>query len=100
MTSTFIDIQPQLQPNRREEMVEPLKVLIQTVEDPISSKIPQFPQWTSTLSTIFQVQSILYSSIAAGLFSAFLAVLGKQWLNQYVYVDMQGSTIEHNQHRQ
>ena len=30
-----------------------------------------------------QVQSILYSSLGVALFSAFLAMLGKQWLNRY-----------------
>ena len=49
---------------------------------------------------IVQVQAILYASLAASLFSAFLAMLGKQWLNRYGYTDMRGSAIERSQNRQ
>jgi len=101
VTSAFIiDIQPQLQPDRGEETAELLRILIQTVKDPTSSEIPPFPQWTGPPSAIVQVQSVLYSSLAATIFSAFLAMLGKQWLNRYESVDMRGSAIERNQHRQ
>ena len=47
-----------------------------------------------------QVQQILYASLAASLLSAFLAMLGKQWLNRYASIDMRGSAIERNQNRQ
>ena len=47
-----------------------------------------------------QVQTILFASLAASLFSAFLAMLGKQWLNRYALVDMRGSAIERSQNRQ
>ena len=47
-----------------------------------------------------QVQSILYASLAASLLSAFLAMLGKQWLNRYASIDMRGSAIERSQNRQ
>ena len=50
--------------------------------------------------TIVQVQAILYASLAASLFSAFLAMLGKQWLNQYASTELRGTTIEHSQNRQ
>ena len=43
---------------------------------------------------------MLYASLAASLFSAFLAMLGKQWLNQYASTDMRGSAIERSQNRQ
>ena len=46
------------------------------------------------------VQAILYASLAASLLSAFLAMLGKQWLNRYASVDMRGSAIERSQNRQ
>ena len=39
-------------------------------------------------------------SLAASLFSAFLAMLGKQWLNRYASTDVRGSAIERNQNRQ
>ena len=46
------------------------------------------------------VQAILYASLTISLFSAFLAMLGKQWLNRYVSTDMRGSAIERSQNRQ
>jgi len=47
-----------------------------------------------------QVQAILFASLAASLISAFLAMLGKQWLNRYVSVEDRGSVIERSQSRQ
>ena len=46
------------------------------------------------------VQAMLYASLTISLFSAFLAMLGKQWLNRYVSTDMRGSAIERSQSRQ
>ena len=46
------------------------------------------------------VQAILFASLAASLFSAFLAMLGKQWLNRYDSADMRGTAIERSQNRQ
>ena len=43
---------------------------------------------------------MLYASFAASLLSAFLAMLGKQWLNRYTSTDMRGSAIERSQNRQ
>ena len=50
--------------------------------------------------TIIHVQSILYSSLAASLLAAFIAMLGKQWLNRYSQNDMRGSVIDRSRHRQ
>jgi len=47
-----------------------------------------------------QVQCILYTSLAASLLSAFLAMLGKQWLNRYASIDKRGPAIERSQNRQ
>ena len=46
------------------------------------------------------VQAILFASLAASLLSAFLAMLGKQWLNRYASTDMRGSAIQRGQNRQ
>jgi len=59
-----------------------------------------FPQWNGPDSTTVHVQAILYSSLAASLLSAFIAMLGKQWLNRYAWVDMRGSIIDRSRHRQ
>lgn len=63
-------------------------------------EVPALPQWTGPPRIIVQVQSILLASLAASLLSAFLAMLGKQWLNRYNSVDMRGSAIERSQNRQ
>ena len=62
--------------------------------------VPSIPQWTGPPRAIVQVQAILYASLAASLFSAFLAMLGKQWLYRYEPVDVRGSAIDHSQNRQ
>jgi hypothetical protein len=49
---------------------------------------------------MIQVQAMLYASFAASLLSAFLAMLGKQWLNRYASTDMRGTGIERSQNRQ
>ena len=46
------------------------------------------------------VQAILFASLAASLFSAFLAMLEKQWLSHYDSADKRGSAIERSQNRQ
>jgi hypothetical protein len=46
------------------------------------------------------VQAILYASLSASLLSAFLAMLGRQWLNRYMSTDVRGSAIDRSQNRQ
>ena len=62
--------------------------------------IPLLPQWTGAPHTIIHVQAMLYASLAASVFSAFLAMLGKQWLNRFASTDMRGTAIERSQDRQ
>jgi hypothetical protein len=59
-----------------------------------------FPQWNGPDPTIVHVQAILYSSLAASLLAAFIAMLGKQWLNRYAQVEMRGSVIDRSRDRQ
>ena len=66
--------------------------------DPVPT--PPLPQWAGPPRTIVQVQAILFASLAASLFSAFLAMLGKQWLNRYASTDLRGTVIERCQNRQ
>ena len=102
VTSTFItEVGSQLQPNPNEETAALLRVLIYKVDDTtFGGDVPTVPQWSGPPSAIIQVQAILYASLATSLFSAFLAMLGKQWLNQYASTDMRGTAIERSQNRQ
>ena len=102
MTSAFIiQVQPQLQSDPNEETAALLRVLIYKIDNTtFGDNVPPIPQWTGPPHTIVQVQAILYASLATSLFSAFLAMLGKQWLNRYASIDMRGSAIERCQNRQ
>ena len=61
---------------------------------------PALPHWTGPPRTVVHVQAMLFTSLATSLFSAFLAMLGKQWLSRYASTDMRGTTIERSQDRQ
>ena len=102
MTSAFIiQVQPQLQSDPNEETAALLRVLIHKIDSTtFGGNVPPIPQWSGPPRTIVQVQAILYASLAASLFSAFLAMLGKQWLNRYASNDVRGSAIERSQNRQ
>jgi len=102
VTSAFIiQVQPQLQSDPNEETAALLRVLIYKIDNTtFGNNVPPIPQWSGPPRTIVQVQAILYASLAASLFSAFLAMLGKQWLNRYASIDMRGSAIERSQNRQ
>ena len=62
--------------------------------------VPQVPQWSGPPHTIVQVQVVLYASLVTSLFSAFLAMLGKQWLNRYALNEMRGNVVECGRDRQ
>ena len=102
MTSAFIiQVQPELQQNSNDETAALLRVLIHKIDNTtFGGDAPALPQWNGPSQTVVQVQSFLYASLATALLSAFLAMLGKQWLNRYASVDMRGSAIERSQNRQ
>ena len=102
MASAFIiQVQPQLQQDPNEETAALLRVLIYKIDNTtFGGDVPAVPHWPGPPPTIVQVQAILYASLATSLFSAFLAMLGKQWLNRYVSVSVRGSAIERSQNRQ
>jgi len=102
VASAFItQVQPQLQKDPNEETAALLCVLIHKIDNTtFGSDVPALPQWTGPARMTVQVQQILYASLAASLLSAFLAMLGKQWLNRYASIDMRGSAIERSQNRQ
>ena len=102
MASAFIiEVNSQLQPDPNEETAALLRVLIHKVDNTtFGDDIPSIPQWTGPPDMIVQVQAMLFASLATSLFSAFFAMLGKQWVNRYASVDMRGSAIERSQNRQ
>ena len=101
MASAFIiDINSELKPDSNEETAALLRVLIYKVDNTTFNNAPTVPQWSGPARTTVQVQAILYASLAISLFSAFLAMLGKQWVNRYASADLRGSIIDRCQHRQ
>ena len=79
MASAFIvQINSELQQDPNEEAAALLRVLIYKVDNTtFGGNVPVVPQWSGPPRAIVQVQAILYASLAASLFSAFLAMLGK-----------------------
>ena len=102
VTSTFIaNVQPQLQPDTGEETATLLRILIYKIDNTtFGNAIPTLQQWDGPPRSIVQVQAMLYASLTASLLSAFLATLGKQWLNQYASTNRRGTVIERSQSRQ
>ena len=102
MASAFIiQVQSELQSDPNEETAALLRVLIYKIDNTtFGGDIPTLPQWNGPPQTIIRVQSLLYASLVTSLLSAFIAMLGKQWLNRYDSVDVRGSAIERSQNRQ
>ena len=102
VTSAFIiEVQSHLQQDPNDDTAALLRVLIYKIDNTtFGDNPPVLPQWTGPPNAIVQVQAILLASLAASLLSAFLAMLGKQWLNRYVSTDMRGTAIERSQNRQ
>ena len=95
MASAFIiDIQQELRPDYNEMSFTVLTMLLNT-----TSGIPtqlNVPAMSSPKASAVQVQSILFGSLASALLAAFLAMLGKQWLNLHV----EGSLVDRSRHRE
>ena len=102
VTSAFIiEVHSHLQQDPNDVTAALLRVLIYKIDNTtFGTDTPALPQWTGPPRTIVQVQAILFASLAASLFSAFLAMLGKQWLNRYASTDLRGTATERSQNRQ
>jgi len=102
VTSAFIiEVHSHLQQDPNDETAALLRVLLYKMDNTtFGNDIPTPPKWTGPPHAIVEVQTILFASLALTLFSAFLAMLGKQWLNQYASTDLRGTAIERSQNRQ
>ena len=69
-----------------------LELLLNVTVGNIPSGQPlSLPRWTGPDPVTRQVQATLYATLCATLFAAFLATLGKQWLNRYRQTVTRGS---------
>jgi len=77
-----------------------MQILIHTMNDSLFPGVdPSSVAWAGPLPEIVTVQSLLYASLATSLFAAFLAILGKQWVNRYIR-NRRGSAADKSRDRQ
>ena len=96
ISSAFvIDVQSKLEPDSSERSEAYLRAILLSLnrstapdEDPIGP-----PVWSGPPTGIVATSNLLYASLVMSLLSAFVAMLGKQWLNRYLR-HAGGSVIE------
>ena len=77
-----------------------MKILIHAVNNSLFPDAnPDSVAWTGPPPEIVTVQAILYASLATSFLAAFLAMLGKQWVNRYTR-NHGGSAAEKSRNRQ
>ena len=101
VTSAFVlAVQTQLQPDYTQLSYDVLAVIANSTGLKVATKPSSDSPWTGPDPNLVHIQCILFSSLAASLLAAFVAILGKQWLNRYAKVDMRGSLIDRSRDRQ
>jgi len=77
-----------------------MRILIHTMNNSLFPDAdPSSTTWTGPPHEITIVQSLLYASLTTSLFAAFLAMLGKQWVNRYLR-NRGGSAADKSRDRQ
>ena len=77
-----------------------MKILIHAVNASLFLDAdPDAIAWTGPPPGIVTVQALLYASLVTSLFAAFVAVLGKQWVNRYIR-NRGGSAADKSRDRQ
>ncbi|KAF9782684.1 hypothetical protein BJ322DRAFT_1009168, partial [Thelephora terrestris] len=90
----IVDVQRELRPDYNEMSFAVLHMLLNATSGiPNQSNVP-VPSGPSP--SAIQVQCTLFASLASALLAAFLAMLGKQWLNPHV----EGSLVERGHQRE
>jgi len=101
VSSAFIiDVQSKLEPDPNDTTTAYLRILIHTMNNSLFPDAdPNSAAWTGPPPGIVAVQSLLYASLTTSLFAAFLAMLGKQWINRYLR-NRGGSAADKSRNRQ
>jgi len=77
-----------------------MQILIHAVNNSLFPDAnPDSVTWSGPPHEIVTVQSLLYASLATSLFAAFIAMLGKQWVNRYLR-NRGGSAADKSRDRQ
>lgn len=102
VTSGFVlNIQNAIQPDPNEETAALLRVLIYKMDNTtFGGQPPPLQAWSGPDHDIVVCQTVLYTSLGISLLAAFLAMLGKQWLNRFGKVEVRGSEIDESRNRQ
>ena len=102
VTSGFIiNIQAELKPDHNEETAALLRVLIHKMDGTtFDGQAPPLQAWNGPNYEIVTCQTVLYASLGISLLAAFLAMLGKQWLNRFGKAKVRGSEIDESRNRQ
>lgn len=94
-SSFVIDIQANLQPDPNDVTAAYLRAILLTLNHSIlPDELPPPPTvWSGPAQEIVLATNLLYASLVITLLAAFVAMLGKQWLNRYLR-DTGGSISE------
>jgi hypothetical protein len=94
-SSFVIDIQTKLEPDPNDMAAAYLRAILLTLNhSAIPGEFPTPPTaWSGPASEIVLATNLLYASLLITLLAAFVAMLGKQWLNRYLR-DTGGSNLE------
>jgi len=90
-----IDIQTKLEPDPNDMTAAYLRAILLTLNHSVPlGELPAPPTaWSGPAQEIVLVTDLLYASLVLSLLAAFVAMLGKQWLNRYLR-DTGGSIAE------
>lgn len=94
MSSAFvIEVQSKLEPAYDEMNAAYMRFLIYSINNSAFATPPNLPTWNGPSEEIVVATNLLYASLATSLFAAFVAMLGKQWVNRYTR-NKGGSIVE------
>ena len=101
VSSAFIvNVQSKLEQDPNDMTAAYMRILIHAVNGSLFPDAdPSAVIWKGPPPRIITVQLLLYASLAASLFAAFLAMLGKQWVNRYLR-NRGGSAADKSRNRQ
>ncbi|KAF9782845.1 hypothetical protein BJ322DRAFT_1008802 [Thelephora terrestris] len=97
-TAFIVQIIPATQPNPS-DITNALLLRLLQHNDSFGGSNPLAPA-ANVSPSVVRAQSILFASLAATLFVAFLSVLGKQWILHYPRTSTLGSVIDQGKERQ
>ena len=84
VSSAFvIEVQSKLEPAYDEMNAAYMRFLIHSINGSAFPTAPVLPVWDGPPEEIIVAANLLYASLATSLLAAFVAMLGKQWVNRY-----------------